>query len=258
MKTAVVTGATRGIGRGVAKSFADAGLRVFATGRNIQSSDLPENVVRVTCDHLKDSDTANVFERVRAESGHINLNVNCAWGGYQQMTENGRYTRSLPFWEQPMHRWTSMIDAGIRAAFVASAHAAKMMVPQGRGLIVNLSYWAAQKYIGNVIYGMSKAATDKMTADMACELKPHNVAVVALYPGLVRTEAVLDAAKSGFLDLANSESPEFIGRVILALADGPDLMSQSGRVLVAATVAKQYEIHDVDGRQPRPLTLETA
>src|SRR5580693_5654468 len=117
-----------------------------------------------------------------------------------------------------------MIDAGVRAAFVCSAKAARLMVPQRRGLIVNLSFWAAQKRLGNVIYGICKAATDKLTADTAEELKPFGVAAISLYPGLVRTEAVVAAAKSGVFDLANSESPEFIGRVIAGLYGDPGLM----------------------------------
>jgi NAD(P)-dependent dehydrogenase (short-subunit alcohol dehydrogenase family) len=148
-----------------------------------------------------------------------------------------------------------MLDAGVRAAFVASSLAAKMMLPQRQGLIVNISYWAARKYIGNVIYGVSKAATDKMTSDMAMELRLHGIAAVSLYPGLVRTELVLG---SGWFDLSNSESPEFIGRVIAALWRDPALRERSGQALVAAEVARELGVEDVDGKQPLPLTIETA
>jgi len=172
------------------------------------------------------------------------------------MLENGKFTWPLPFWEQPEHRWPSMLDAGVRAAFVASSHAARLMIQQRRGLIVNISSWAAQKYIGNVIYGVSKAATDKMTADMAHELKPYNITVVSLYPGLVRTELVMQAAAA--FDLSNSESPEFSGRVIAALAKDSSLMDRTGKALVAATVARELGVIDIDGRSPAPLTLETA
>ena len=148
----------------------------------------------------------------------MDILVNSAWGGYERMLEDGQFTWNLPFWEQPLHRWTSMLDGGVRAAFVAASLAAKIMVPRRRGLIVNISYWAARKHIGNAIYGVSKAATDKMTSDMAEELRPHGVTVISLYPGLVRTEAVVS---SGWFDLSNSESPEFIGRVIAALWRDP-------------------------------------
>lgn len=129
------------------------------------------------------------------------------------------------------------------------------MTPARRGLIVHLSYWAAQKHIGNTIYGVSKAATDKMTADMAHELAPHNVHVVSLYPGLVRTEAV---TASGALDLSNSESPEFIGRAVAALAAWPELPRRSGGVVVAAQLARELGFRDIDGAAPKPLSLADA
>jgi len=257
MQTALVTGASRGVGRGVAISLAEAGFKVFATGRTIAAADLPDAVVRIACDHLHDEETAAAFNRIAAEAGGLDILVNSSWGGYERMVEDGAFTWPAPFWRQPNHRWTSMMDAGVRAAFVSASHAAAMMVPTRRGLIVNISHWAAQKHLGNVIYGVSKAATDKMTSDMAHELRPHNVAVVSLYPGLVRTEAVLLAAKGGWFDLANSESPEFSGRVVMALSRDPALMERTGKVLVAAAIAAEYGLKDVDGRQPTPLTLET-
>jgi NAD(P)-dependent dehydrogenase (short-subunit alcohol dehydrogenase family) len=131
------------------------------------------------------------------------------------------------------------------------------MTPRKCGLIVNISFWAAQKYLANVIYGVSKAAMDKMTADMAHELKPHGVTAVSLYPGLVRTELVMQAAQAGAFDLSNSESPEFIGRVIAALAQDPALLERTGKVLVAAAVAAELGVVDIDGKQPAPLTIET-
>src|SRR5713226_761259 len=125
-----------------------------------------------------------------------------------------------------------MFAAGVRAHYVSSIYAAREMVRQQSGLIVNISFWAAQKHIGNVAYGVSKAATDKLTADMAHELREHNVAVVSSCPGMVRTEKVMEAA--AFLDLSNSESPQFIGRAVAALACDPEIMHKSGQVLVAA------------------------
>ncbi len=254
MPVALVTGASRGVGRGAAIGLAECGFRVFATGRTIATADLPDAIKRLRCDHLRDEQTAAAFAHV-AEG--LEVLINSAWGGYEQMIENGQFTWPLPFWEQTLHRWTSMMDAGVRAAFVAASHAARIMVPRKRGLIVNISHWAAQKHIGNAIYGISKAATDKMTADMAHELRPHGVAVVSLYPGLVRTELVMAAAEGGWFDLSNSESPEFIGRVIAALARDPRLMERSGKVLVVAALAEEYGVSDVDGKHPAPLTLET-
>src|ERR1700761_2715543 len=160
MPTAMVTGASRGVGRGVAISLAAAGYRVFATGRTIDQADLPASIVRLPCDHTRDQETAAAFQRV---GGHLDLLVNCAWGGYETVMENGQFTWSQPFWERPAKRWSGMIDAGPRAACIAAAHAARLMTAQRRGLIVNVSYWAAQKYLGNTIYGIAKAATDKLT-----------------------------------------------------------------------------------------------
>jgi dehydrogenase/reductase SDR family protein 1 len=251
-RVAVVTGASRGVGRGVAAALDDAGMRVYATGRAIDRAMLPDGVVRVACDHTEDAAVEQLFARVEDESGRLDVLVNSAWGGYERMVENGRFTWGLPFWEQPAWRWDAMITAGVRSAFVASQLAARLMVPARRGLIVNISHWAAQKRIGNTLYGIAKAATDKLTNDTAIELRPHGVAVVSLYPGLVRTEAVLGA---GVFDLSNSESPEFIGRAVHGLFADPELLALSGQTLVAADLARRYGFTDIDGKAPRPLTL---
>jgi dehydrogenase/reductase SDR family protein 1 len=254
MPTAVVTGASRGVGRGVAAALADAGYRVFATGRSIASADLAASVERIVCDHLDDEQTATVFARVKQEAGVLDVLVNCAWGGYERMVEDGAFTWAAPFWDQPLHRWRGMIDQGLRAAFVASQAAARLMIPQRSGLIVVLSYWAARRYLGNVIYGVAQAGADKMASDMAQELRAYDVAAVSLYPGLVRTERVLEAAGQGVFDLAGSESPQFAGRVIAALAARPDILRQrSGEAIVAAQLALALGVTDVDASQPTPL-----
>jgi dehydrogenase/reductase SDR family member 1 len=239
----------------VAAELASQGFRVFATGRTIASAELPAPVIRIPCDHCVDGETDKVFQRIREDGGNLDVLVNSAWGGYEKMIEDGQFTWGLPFWQQPMHRWASMMDAGVRAAFIASAHAAREMTTRRSGLIVNISFWAARKYVGNTVYGIAKAATDKMSADMAHELRESGVAVVSLYPGLVRTESVMEAAKAGWLDLSNSESPEFIGRVVAALSRDARLMQRSGQVLVAAEIARELGVSDIDGRQPIPLTL---
>jgi NAD(P)-dependent dehydrogenase (short-subunit alcohol dehydrogenase family) len=172
------------------------------------------------------------------------------------MAENGEFTWPKPFWEQPLWRWDAMLGAGVRAAYVASRLAGRAMLAQQRGLIVNLSFWAAQKHIANVAYGVSKAATDKLSADCAYELRAHGVAVASLYPGLVRTEKVMESA--AFLDLSNSESPRFTGRAVVALARDPEVLERSGKVLVAAQLAREYGFTDVDGKLPRALTLDDA
>ena len=249
---ALVTGASRGVGRGVAVSLHEAGATVYGSGRSIDNADLPGAVTRLKCDHTDDAGVRLLFEQISSEHEQLDILVNNAWGGYERMVEDGKFTWAERFWDQPAWRWKAMMTAGVRAAFVASQHAARLMAPRRRGLIVNVSQWAAQKYLGNVIYGVSKAATDKLSADTAAELGEHGVTVVSLYPGLVRTEAVLAA---GVFDLSNSESPEFTGRAVAALAADPEVQRWSGQVLVAAQLGVDYGFTDVDGRSPRPLTL---
>jgi dehydrogenase/reductase SDR family member 1 len=253
-RVAVVTGATKGVGRGVARELAQQGARVFATGRSAGDQQLiDERITAVQCDHRSDTEVKAAFDRILREANRIDILVNNVWGGYERMVENGSFTWPKPFWEQPLWRWDAMFSAGVRAHYRASQLAAPAMIAKGRGLIVNISFWAAQKHIGNVAYGVSKAATDKMTADMATELKPHGVVIVSLYPGLVRTEKVMEAAQ--YLDLSNSESPEFIGRAVAALAAEPNVVRYTGQVLVAASLAKTYGFTDIDGKTPRPLGL---
>jgi NAD(P)-dependent dehydrogenase (short-subunit alcohol dehydrogenase family) len=256
-KVALVTGATRGVGKGVALELAEAGAIVYVTGRTVseeQTFDANERTLPVACDHTDDSAVEALFQRIGTEQRRLDILVNNVWGGYENMIEQGEFTWVLPFWKQPLWRWDAMFAAGVRAHYVASVHAARLMVAQQSGLIVNISFWAAQKYLSNVAYGVAKAATDKLTADMAHELREHQVAAVSLYPGMVRTEKVLAAA--AFLDLSNSESPQFIGRAVAALASDPNQMQKSGQVLVAASLAQEYGFSDIDEKQPRPLTLE--
>jgi dehydrogenase/reductase SDR family protein 1 len=251
---AIVTGGTKGVGRGVAEELARHGARVFVTGRSAPPlEDRTAEMTSFRCDHRNDADVDAVFERIVTTAGTVDILVNGVWGGYENMLENGEFTWGKPFWLQPLWRWDAMFAAGVRAHYRATQLATGRMVERRRGLIVNLSHWAAQKRIGNVAYGVAKAATDKMTADMAEELTPHGVAIVSLYPGLVRTEKVLEAAQ--WLDLSNSESPEFTGRAVVALATDADVLRHTGRVCVVADLAREYGFSDTDGTTPRALTL---
>lgn len=253
-ETALVTGGSRGVGRGVAEELHRRGARVYATGRTVAEADLPDGVVRLPCDHTDDAEAEAIFERIAEETGAIDILVNSAWGGYEGMVEDGEFTWSAPFWKQPRWRWSAMMDAGVRALFVASQLAAPGMIERGRGLIVHLSYWAARKHLGNAIYGASKAATDKLTADMSLELSEHGVSVVSLYPGLVRTELV----QASGIELENAESPRFQGRAVAALWNDPALADRSGSVVVTSELARELGFTDIDGSLPEPLTLETA
>ena len=274
-KVALVTGASRGVGKGIALGLGEAGATVYITGRTVEpgtgvqglSGSIQETAAEVDrlggkgaalqCDHTKDADVADVFRRLQQEAGRLDIIVNNVWGGYETMfTGQGEYVWQFPFWKQPILQWDAMFSAGVRACYVASHHAARMMTSQRSGIIVNISHWAGQKYSGNVCYGVSKAATDRLTMDMAHELRTYNVSVISLYPGLVRTERVLRAAE--FFDLSNSESPQFLGGVVSALAEDENILGTSGKIHVAARLAIEYGIIDIDGRQPRPRTLEEA
>jgi len=270
-KVAVVTGASRGVGKGVALGLGEAGAIVYVTGRTIKDKTDVEKLggtvfetaeavtsiggkgIALPCDHRVDSQVEEVFKQVAKKSKGVDILVNNAWGGYENMREGRRLTYFKPFWEQPFWRWDAMFDAGVRAAYTSSAYAARVMTRKKKGLIVNISFWSAQVYLGNAQYGVSKAAVDKMTEYMAKELRKYEVAVVSLYPGLVRTESIMRNAKH--FDMSNSESPQFIGRVVAALASDPNIMKKSGQVLVAAQEALEYGIQDIDGKQPRPVTL---
>lgn len=272
---ALVTGASRGIGRGIALALLSEGAAVHVTARTRtdaeaaqhpqlegsldglvqEASALPGRLVTHVCDHAVDEQTEGMVRLVLEAEGHIDILVNNAWPGYERMEENNEFTWLRPFWEQPMWRWDAMIGTALRAAFVTARAAAGAMVARRQGLIVNISFWAAQSHNGNAIYGTAKAAADKMAADFGYELRPHGVAAISLYPGLVRTEAVLRAAE--YFDMSNSESPQFIGRVVAGLWRDAGLMEKSGRVHVAAALAQEYDIADIDGKRPVPLTLES-
>lgn len=267
---ALVTGASRGVGRGVALGLLEAGATVHITGRTLveagsgllakvqaDAADLPGRCVIHRVDHADDAETEAAVATVLENEGRLDILVNNAWPGYERMVEDGRYTWELPLWEQPMWRFDGMINTGLRAAYCASRPAAHAMaVQKGGGLIVNISFWAAQKFMQNVVYGLAKAGADKLTADLASELRPFGITAVSLYPGLVRTEAVMQNA--AFFDLSNSESPEFQGRAVAHLFADPDRMAVSGRVVTSAALGLAYGFTDIDGRQPLPLTLETA
>jgi NAD(P)-dependent dehydrogenase (short-subunit alcohol dehydrogenase family) len=253
-RVAVVTGATKGIGSGVARELGQHGAKVYITGRSAPDEErVDERTTMLRCDHSVDADVERAFARILNDAGRIDILVNAVWGGYERMMEDGQFTWPRPFWEQPLWRWDAMFSAGVRAHYHASQLAAGGMVARQNGLIVNISHWAAQKHIGNVAYGVSKAATDKMTADMATEVKRYGVTVVSLYPGMVRTEKVMEAAQ--WLDLSNSESPDFVGRAVLALATDPDVIRHTGKILVVASLGQEYGFTDIDGKSPRPLTL---
>jgi dehydrogenase/reductase SDR family member 1 len=273
-KVALVTGASRGVGKGVALGLGEAGATVYITGRTVEDGQavgalagsihqtaaevgqLGGQGIAVRCDHLDDTQVAALVERIAREHGRLDVLVNNVWGGYEHFYDGTEFWLERGFWTSPIARWDKMFQAGVRAHYVASALVAPLMVEQRSGLIVNISFFAAQRDDRGVAYGTAKAADDQMARCMAHELREHNVAAVSLYPGLVRTESVLRAAEH--FDLSNSESPQFIGRAVAALAADPAIMRKSGQVLVTAQVALDYGFTDIDGKQPRPISVAEA
>lgn len=273
-QVALVTGASRGVGKGIALGLGEAGATVYVTGRTVEPGQatvaLPGTIhetaaevtrlgghgVAVRCDHTNDDEVRALFDRIQAEQRRLDILVNNVWGGYEHFNDGTEFWNEQGFWTIPLSRWDKSFQAGVRAHYVASVLAAPLMIAQGAGLMVNISFFAAQRDDRGVAYAAAKAADDRMAAAMAHELRPHNVTVASLYPGLVRTEGVLKAGD--FFDLSNSESPHFLGRVIASLAADPERMSRSGQVLVAAALAQVYGVVDVDGKQPRPITVDEA
>jgi NAD(P)-dependent dehydrogenase (short-subunit alcohol dehydrogenase family) len=214
------------------------------------------DAIGVACDHRDDEQTRAVVDRIRDEQGRLDILVNNVWGGYEYL-HRGEYAHAgRPAWERPLSLWDEMFDAGPRAHYVTSALAAPLMIERGSGLIVNVSYFAGESFRGDVIYSLAKSTSTRMAAHLAEELRPHGVAAVALYPGLVRTESVL--AAGGFFDLSNSESPQFVGRAVAALAADAAILDRSGRALVVAELGEEYGFKDVDGIQPRSVRAEFA
>lgn len=252
-KVVLVTGGTRNVGKGIALGLGEAGATVYVTGRSISDKDVKGiseiggKGIAIVCNHENDEEVKRVFSQIQAQEGKLDILVNNAWGGYNRLRNRTKYKGfkwKEPFWNQPFELWDEMINVGVRSNFIASVYASEIMLKQKQGLIVNISFYASRKYYGNVIYGIAKAAVDKMSMDMAVELKPHRIACVSVYPGYINDNKKVPDPKK--------ESSQFVGRAIAALGSDTNIMSKTGHILVAAQLAKEYGFKDVDKTQPVP------
>jgi len=267
-RVAVVTGASRGAGKGIALALGAAGMRVYVTGRSTRTSlgrlrdvVLPGTIVEtaaainalggtgiaLACDHRDDAAVQAVFERVASESSTLDILVNNAASIHDTLIDPGG------FWEKPLEL-ADILDVGLRSAYVASYFAAPLMVRAGRGLIAFTSSFGASCYMHGPAYGAQKVGVDKFAADMAVDLAPYGVAAVSLWLGPQLTERTAAAARSrpeqyeAFL--RQGETPQFNGRIIHALACDPQLLSLSGQTLISAEAARRYGITEAGGREP--------
>lgn len=287
-RVAVVTGASRGAGKGIALELGAAGATVYVTGRSTRAQpargyerilaesamdalpgtidDTADEVARlggtgipVRVDHAREDEVRALFQRVEREQGRLDLLVNNAWGGHEAFSAGAL---GAPFWEQSLDQWEAMFDRGVRNHLLASRVAAPIFVRQGGGLIVTTTYWDRGGYLrGNLFYDLAKAAMVRLAFSMAEELRPHGVASLAVSPGWMRTEFVLAGSKATeetwreHPRLARTESPRYVGRAVAALARDPDVMRRSGGVYRAGDLAVEYGFTDIDGRVVPPFEL---
>jgi dehydrogenase/reductase SDR family protein 1 len=259
-RIAIVTGASRGVGKGIALGLGEAGATVYVTGRSVARGAYPgtigETAEQVTaaggrgiaarCDHGVDADVEALFARVKEEQGRLDILVNNAFA-----IPEGKIVGS--FWELPIDQWDTMHRVGLRSHYVASWYAAPIFICQKRGLIVNVSSFGAKIQSVSVAYGVGKAGVDRMTRDMGRELFDHGVTVVSLWPGIVKTERLLaEKDRLGF-DPSNGESPELSGRAVAALAADPKCIAKTSQALVVAELAREYGFTDLDGSVPVSL-----
>lgn len=258
-KVAVVTGSSRGIGRGTAVALGELGATVYVTGRTTGDGELSIDTtvkmvdeaggkgIAVQVDHGDDAQIAALFERIGTEQGKIDILVNNvykvpnppAWGG--------------GFWDHPVSIWDDQVGIGMRSHYIASWHAAPLMFAAGEGgCIINVSSPGGQSYHFSSSYGAGKAGFDRLSKDMAIELEPKGIASITLYPGSVSTEFILDARGGTRESMDTAQTPLAVGRAAAALAAAPDVMERSGTIQWVEDLAEEFDIVDEFGRRPPP------
>lgn len=258
-----VTGASRGVGRGIAVALGREGATVYVTGRTVTEGQapLPGTVgataqavnqaggtgIALVCDHSRDEDVRRVMQRIEADAGRLDVLVNNVFCVPETMLD------PAPFWEQPLSLWDEQHAVGLRSHYVASVLAMPLLLKSSDGLIAHISSFGGASYQLNVAYGVVKAGVDRLARDMARDCRPHGVTSVSLYPGIVRTERIAAMGDNMPFPAENTESPEFTGRAIAALAHDPERLRHTGQTLIVAELAQLYGFVDVDGRSPASL-----
>jgi len=264
---ALVAGATRGGGRGVAVELGRAGATVYVTGRSSRATgrselDRPETIeetaelaggIAVRVDHANPADVRALVARIaREQDGRLDVLVNGVWGG-DPLTD-----WEHPLWEQDLPTGLKLLRQAVETHIVTSHAALPLMVARGRGLVVEVTDGNTARYRGSFFYDIAKATVIRLAQAQAAELHPHGVAAVALTPGFLRSEAVLehfgvtsdtwrDAPDPHF---AESETPAYLGRAVAALAADPEVLRRTGRALATGELAREYGFTDADGTQP--------
>ena len=275
-KICVVTGATRGLGKGIALQLGESGATVYITGRTLErqkgdgvGGSLVETAeviearggvcIPVQCDHSNDEDVQRLFDQVsREQDGRLDVLVNNAFSAVNALAESS----GKKFWELPLSMWDTVNKVGLRNHYICTALAAKLMVPRKQGLIVNVSSAGGLKYLFGVPYGVGKEAVDRMAVDCGIELRKHNVACLSLWTGGVHTETIDKLAKEKQNDtrsereeihlkyMLEGESTEYIGKCVAYLAADPDIMKKTASVHISMDLGAEYGFGDVDGRKP--------
>jgi NAD(P)-dependent dehydrogenase (short-subunit alcohol dehydrogenase family) len=260
-RVALVTGSSRGGGKGIAVVLGERGATVYVTGRSVRGKpttlgrpgtieDTADEVnarggigIAVHCDHTDDAQVDALFQQIRGDHGRLDLLVNNAWSGYELSPDP-----SLPFWEIELRHWDLMVGGGLRSAVSASRLAAPMMIERGAGLIVNTTVVFLAPH-GHAFYEVAKTGTNKLTEQMADDLRLYGIPVIGVAPGFMRLERMNLTPERAAL----TESPEFLGRAVAALAADPDAHTRSGGVFTTPELARDYGFTDVDGSQMSPF-----